>query len=109
MINHTKPTSFNGKLILEAYTHTEIRSEGNKGWIQAAQKNNLKGLKVLVNAVLTDGTEIVAGSTAYIKEELLHTQPWAKNKMKSDTLPGEFILVTTNEVEYISPPSGSAA
>jgi len=104
----SKPTSLN-KLILEAYEHTEIRAEGKKGWIQASQKINLKGLKVMVDAKLSDGTTIMAGSTAFIKEESLHTQPWAKAKLKCDTLPGEFILVTMNEVEFISPPEGGAA
>ena len=105
----TKSSSFNNKLILEAYTHTEIRPEGNKGWITVSQKNNLKGLKVLVQATLPDGTIVPAGSTAYLREDFLHTSPAAKNKLKSDTLPGEFILVTMNEVEYISPPEGGAA
>ena len=104
-----KTSSFNNKLILEAYTHTEIRPEGNRGWVQAAQKNNLKGLKVLVQANLPDGTVVPVGSTAYLREDFLHTSPAAKNKLKSDTLPGEFILVTMNEVEYISPPEGGAA
>lgn len=104
-----KTSSFNNKLILEAYTHTEIRPEGNKGWITVSQKNNLKGLKVLIQATLPDGTIVPAGSTAYLREDFLHTSPAAKNKLKSDTLPGEFILVTMNEVEYISPPEGGAA
>ena len=74
-----------------------------------SQKNNLKGLKVLVQATLPDGTVVPVGSTAYLREDFLHTSPAAKNKLKSDTLPGEFILVTMNEVEYISPPEGGAA
>ena len=104
-----KPTSFNGKLVLEAYTQTEIRSDTSRGWTGVVQKNNLKGLKVLVQADLPNGDFITAGSTAFIREELLMTQAWAKTKFKSDTLPGEFILVTMNEVEYISPPGGNAA
>jgi len=102
------PTSFN-KLILQAYQHTEIRADGNKGWIQAGQKNSLKGLKVLVDAKLSDGITVLKDSTAYIKEDSLHTSVWAKDKRKCDTLPGEFILVTMNEVEYIDPPAGDAA
>lgn len=104
-----KASSFNNKLVVEAYIHTEIRPEGNKGWITASQKNNLKGLRVLIQANLPDGTVVPVGSMAFIKEESLHTSLWAKNKLKSDTLPGEFILVTMNEVEYISPPEGGAA
>ena len=108
-MNLSKPSSFNNKLILEAYRQTEIRAEGNKGWIQAGQKNNLKGLKVLVQATLPNGETIPAGSKAWIKEDFLHTQPWAKDIRKCETLPGEFILVTMNEVEFISPPEGGAA
>lgn len=105
----TQPNSFNNKLILEAYKQTEIKGEVRQGWAQIGQKNNLKGLRVLISATLSDGTVIPSGSTAYIKEEFLHSQPWAKNKLKSDTLPGEFIIVTMSEVEYISPPEGAAA
>jgi hypothetical protein len=105
----SKASSFNNKLILEAYKHTEIRAESNKGWVQASQKNHLKGLKVLIQSVLSDGTIVPAGSTAFLKEELLHSAPFAKNKLKCDTIQGEFILVTMNEVEYLDPPEGGAA
>jgi hypothetical protein len=103
------PSSFNNKLILEAYQHTEIRPEGNKGWIQVNQKHNLKGLKILIQAILSDGTILPVGSTAYIKEESLHTAQWAKNKLKCDTLSCEFILATMADVEYTVPPVGDAA
>ncbi len=99
-----KASSFNNKLILESYKHTEIRPEGNKGWVQAAQKNSLKGLKVLIQAVLSDGTIVLKNSTAFIKEESLYTCVWAKAKLKCDTIPVEFILVNMAEVEYIEPP-----
>ena len=104
-----KPTSFNNKLILEAYTHSGIKAEVKSGWASVSQKAHLKGLKVLFEAHLSDGTVIPRGSMAFIKEELLSTQPWAKNKLKSDTIPEEFILVTMNEIEYISPPSSGDA
>jgi hypothetical protein len=100
----SKATSFNNKLVLEAYVHTEIRPEGNRGWIQASQKTNLKGLKVLVQAVLPDGTIVLKNSIAFIKEELLHSAPFAKNKLKCQTIPVEFILATMNDVEWIEPP-----
>lgn len=105
----TQPNSFNNKLILEAYKHTELKADVKQGWAQLSQKNSLRGLTVLISAILSDGTHIPAGSKAWIKEELLHTQPWSKNKLKSDTLPGEFIIVTMSEVEYITPPEGTAA
>jgi hypothetical protein len=87
----TQPNSFNNKLILEAYKHSEVKAEIRSGWASVSQKSSLKGLKILVQATLLD------------------SQPFAKNKFKSDTLPGEFILVTMNEVEYITPPEGAAA
>lgn len=105
-----KSSSFNGKIILEAYTHTEVKADIRSGWATINQKTSLKGLTVLIQAILSDGTIIPSGSTAYIKEELLHTQPWAKNKLKSDTLSKEFIIVGMNEIEYIDPPfEGNAA
>jgi len=104
-----RAASFNGKLILEAYTQTEIKAEIRSGWATTSQKNNLKGLKLLVDSKDLNGKIIPAGSTAFIKEELLHTQPWAKAKFKCDTLTGEFIVCTLNEIEFISPPSGEAA
>lgn len=100
----TNPTSFNGKLILEAYIHTEVKAEIRSGWATASQKNNLKGLKVLVQADFPDGTSVPAGSTAYLKEEYLHSQIWAKNKLKCDTIPGEFIVVSMNDIEFVVPP-----
>jgi len=104
-----KPTSFNGKLVLEAYKHTELKAEIKSGWASVNQRNSLKGLTVLIRAVLPDGTLVPAGSTAYIKEESLHTQPWAKAKLKSDTLKEEFILVGMDQVEYFDPPADDAA
>jgi uncharacterized protein (UPF0254 family) len=105
----SKASSFNNKLILESYKHTEIRPEGNKGWITAGQKNSLKGLRVLLDAELPNGDKILAGSKAWVKEDSLHTAVWAKDIRKCDFIPGEFILVTMNEVEFISPPEGGAA
>jgi hypothetical protein len=104
-----KPKSFNDKLILEAYVHGAVNPEKRVGWVTVGQKNNLKGLKVLVQARLNNGDIIPAGSTAYLKEEYLHTSPSVKNILKCDTMPGEFILVNMNEVEFIAPPSGDAA
>lgn len=104
-----KPTSFNGKLVLEAYNQTELRAEVKSGWATLNQRNSLKGLTVLIQANLPDGSIVPVGSTAYIKEESLHTQPFAKARLKSDTLKQEFILVGIDQVEYIVPPTGDVA
>lgn len=103
-----QPTSFD-KLILEAYKRQEIKGEIRSGWIAAPdQKSQLKGLKVLMDAQFSDGRDVPAGSTAYLKEEALHNV-LSKNKYKSDTLPCEFIVVNLNDIEYIVPPPGDAA
>jgi hypothetical protein len=103
-----QPTSFD-KLILEAYKRTEIKSEIKSGWSAGPdQKSYLKGLKVLLDAKLSNKETILAGSIAYLKEESLHNI-LGKNKYKSDTLSGEFIVVNLNDVEYIVPPPGDAA
>jgi len=109
-MNLENPCSFNNRLIVEAYKATGgLRSEIRNGFATVMQKNTLKGLQVLISARLSDGTYVPAGSTAYIKEELLVTQPWAKNILQSDTLKTQFIVVDLNHVEYIAPPTGDVA
>lgn len=97
----TSSKSFNGKLILEVYKQAELKAEIKSGWATLSQKACLKGLKTLVEAKLADGSIIPAGSVVYIKEETLHTAPWAKIRLKNETLPSEFILANINEVEYV--------
>jgi hypothetical protein len=63
----TQPNSFNNKLILEAYKHSEVKAEIRSGWASVSQKSSLKGLKILVQATLLDGTVVPAGSTDLIK------------------------------------------
>ena len=104
----SKASSFN-KLIVESYIHKGLESELRGGIARPTQKNTLKGLKLLVQANLNDGTVAPSGSTVFIKEELLHTSPSMKNKLRCDTLPGEFIIVNLQDVEYIEPPQGESA
>lgn len=100
--------SFN-KLIVEAYQYKGLESEFKGGIARPVQKNNLKGLRVLIQANLADGTIVPVNSIAYIKEELLFSHPAMKNKLKCDTLSGEFIVVNLQDVEYIDPPHGESA
>ncbi len=110
LYNLNTPRSFSNKLIVEAYRpEGGLRSEIKNEFASVAQKNTLKGLKLLISAVLADDTYVPAGSIVYIKEELLVTQQWAKNILQSDTLKAQFISVVLNDVEYISPPPGDAA
>ena len=104
-LDHT--TSFN-KIIVEAYQKEGLRSVVANGFAMIQQKVAVKGLKVLMDAKLSDGTFIRKGSTAYIKEETLHTAPWAQKILESDTL-GAFLPVDMTYVEFVSPPEEPAA
>jgi hypothetical protein len=97
--------SFNDTLILEPYQQGQgLKEEVRSGFAFVKQKSELFGLKVLVEAKLSDGTYIPAGSTAYISEELLSSQQWAKNAKTCAAL-GEqkFILVEMKYVNMIDP------
>lgn len=105
----TTPRSFNNRLIVEAYRKDGLKSHVSNGFAFIEQKVSLKGLTVLIDAKLSDGTLVPKGSTAYIKEELLHTAAWAQKILQSDTLPTQFIVVDITHVEFIAPPKGDAA
>jgi hypothetical protein len=101
--------SFNNRLIVEAYKKEGLKSHVSNGFAMVQQKVAVKGLVVLLDAKLSDGTFVPKGSTAYIKEEILHTAPWAQKILESDTFPIPFIIVDMANVEYISPPNKEAA
>jgi hypothetical protein len=103
------PRSLNNRLIVESYKKEGLKSSVNNGFAMIAQKVSLKGLKVLMDSNLPDGTSIQKGSTAYIKEEILHTQQWAQKALEADTLPVPFLIVDMSFVEFVVPPEGTAA
>lgn len=93
----------NNRLIVESYKKEGLKAETKNGFAMISQKITLKGLTVLMDAKLADGTYVRAGSRAYIREELLHTQPWANKVLECDTLPGKsFIVVDMQHVEFVA-------
>lgn len=97
--------SVNNRLVLEAHkTDKSLKANVSNGFATIAQKTGVKGLTVLMEARLPNGTVIPAGSRAYIREELLHTQQWALKPLECDTLPGQFMIVDVAHVEFITPP-----
>lgn len=98
------PRSVGNKLIVESYQKEGLKSSVSNGFAFVEQKVMLKGLKVLVDAYLSDGTHIPVGSLAYIKEEELHTKPWAQKILQCDALSQTFIVVDLSNVEFIAPP-----
>ena len=102
--------SVNNRLVLETYKKEALKSTGtNTGFAMISQKVTVKGLKVLMDAKLSDGTFVAKGSTAYIREEELHTKQWAQKPLECATIPGQFIIVDISQIEFISPPQDPAA
>jgi len=100
-----KNTSLNNKLVLETYKKEALRSKVENGFAKLDQKSTVKGLRVLMDAKLADGTFITKDSTAYIKEETLHTQAWAQKSFESGALEGHFLIADLSYVEFVVPPA----
>lgn len=100
--------SLNNRLVLEEYKKEGLKAKIQGGIATPGQRDGVKGLQVLVDAFLPDGRHIPRGSTAYIREEVLHTHAWASKPLTCDTIPGRFLLVETTYVEFFSIPSGDS-
>lgn len=99
------PTSMNNRLLLEEYVNQgQLKREVQHGIAMISQKVNLHGLRVLVEAKLSDGTVVPRNSIAYLKESTLHTAPWAKSVFQAPSIDSKFIIVDMSFVEFISPP-----
>lgn len=96
--------SVNNRFVVEVYQKEALKSEIRNGLAMIGQKVSLKGLRILVDAKLNDGTLVPKGSSAWIKEETLHTAAWAKTPLQCDTLSSKFFIVDLAHVEFISPP-----
>lgn len=103
------PTSLNNRLVLEAYKKEGLKSSVQNGFAMIQQKVAVKGLTVLMDAKLGDGSIVPKGSLAFVREELLHTQAWANKTLECPTIPGAFIIVDLVNVEFITPPTDNAA
>lgn len=101
-----KPTSFN-KLVVESYIKEGLRSEVKNGFAHLSQKIKSKGLRLLADATIAVGNQpvqIQAGSTIFIREEILHTAPWASKSQESDVFDVPFLVIDPIYVDYIIPP-----
>jgi len=95
--------SYNNRLVVQAYKKEALRSTEKNGFAFVDQKLSLKGLKVLADGVLSNGW-VNVGSTAYIKEELLHSQPWAQKSYQCESIGEPFMIVDIAHVEFIEDP-----
>lgn len=109
MFHLTSSRSMNNRLVVEAYKKEGLKSSVSNGFAMIAQKVVVKGLMVLMDAKLNDGTFVPKGSTAYVREETLHTQQWAQKTLEADFLKVPFLIIDLNYVEFIAPPTEPAA
>jgi len=100
--------SLNNRLLVEAYKKGELRSKVSNGFATIDQKSTLKGLRVLIEGRLTDGTIVRRDSIAYIREEVLHTQAWAQKPLECEFFKQPFLIVDAGNVEFIDPPAQPA-
>jgi hypothetical protein len=95
-----------GKLIVETYKGDRtLRTEVKNGFATISQKIKVVGLKTLANANYAVGNCYVTvnkGATVYVREELLHTQAWAKQQLESDAIEGQFMVIDPMYVEFIN-------
>lgn len=94
-------TSYNNRLVVETYQKEGLRANTSSGFAHLSQKMVVKGLKVLIDAKLNDGSYVPAGSIAFIREEVLHTQQWATKVLESEGVTGQFLIVDMSQVEFI--------
>ena len=107
----TEGLFLNNQLILEAYQQGQgLKADISGGFAMVAQKKNIVPLKVMLDSVLADGTVIPAGSKAYLSEEDLSTQPWAKKiKQIPDLLKdANCIVVDIKSILFFTTEEGKA-
>lgn len=99
------PCSLNNRFILEPYKGDRaLKSKNETGFAIVQQKVSVVGLRLLTDVnIFTQGGAVtfLAGSIAYVKEELLFTQPWAQKVYESDAIEGKFIIVDSTYVEFV--------
>lgn len=93
--------SLNNRLVLEEYVKEGLKSKVMGGIATPGQRDGIKKLKVLVSTRLADGRDIPAGSYAYLREEALFSQAWSAKLFTCDSVPGKFMLVGLEWVEFI--------
>lgn len=94
--------SLNNRIIVETYKKEGLRAEIKNGFALLAQKITHKGLKVLVDAKLADGTFITKGSMAYFREETLHTAQWAMKPLTCPIIESEYLVADIAHVDFVN-------
>lgn len=96
-----KKYSINNRVIVEQYIKEALKAKVQGGIATPGQRDGLKGLKVLVDAKLSDGTIIPKNSVVYVKEEALHSHPWAVKPLTCDKISERFMILESSYIEFI--------
>lgn len=101
------------KFIVETYKEDRaLKATVQNGFAMVSQKVQVKGLKLLAAAKIATNGNIMhypEGSTVYIKEAALQSQPWAKQAFTApEAIMGEFMIVDQAHVEFVDPNWGRA-
>lgn len=100
--------SINSHLIVELYIPKEAKAEVIGGVARPMQKGHVRGLKLLMDAILPNGSHLVTGSTLYFREEILDTHPCFKKPLRCDTLPNPFLLIDSQLIDFVVTPAGGS-
>jgi hypothetical protein len=93
--------SLYNKVITKAYDNAQgIKQEIRNGIVQVSQKKKVVGLELVAGFKDQNGNAYPAGSKAYVLEDNLMSQPWAKDRRHCDAFAGEFIIVDINQVVF---------
>jgi hypothetical protein len=94
-------SSLNNRIVLKVYVPGAIETKIKNGFAGVSQAIVVKGLEVLLDAKLSDGTTIEAGSIAFIREKSLFTLPQFKEIFESDAVGQPFVIANIEQVEFI--------
>lgn len=94
--------SVNNKIFCEPYLGGKgLKSEVKSGFATVQQKNNLVPLKVVANAQVRHGDQILSipkGSVLYFSEEMLYLHQQYHNPVKSSALGIDFVIANFEHV-----------
>lgn len=94
--------SINNRLVVEQYVKEGLKSKVIGGIATPGQRDGLKGLKVLVDFLSEhQHLKIRAGSTVYVREEVLHTHAWASKPLTCEKVGVPFLMLDISYIEFV--------
>ena len=95
--------TYNQKLITSIYHDTGLKADVRSGFAIVEQKTNLVKLKLLVATAIGDSV-FPQGSSVYVDEHSIKTQPWGKAIKKADFVSEPFLVIDFSQVIAVQLP-----